>query len=218
MINHLLLIFIQLYYRVLKATVRFEVVGYEEGPLPELESGLSPVFAAAHNCLLPCILSYRRGGVTMLVSRSSDGELIASVLEKNGHNVVRGSSNRGAVAALSKMIDASKASPLAIAFDGPKGPPLKPKAGVAVCAQAASGSLFFIYAKPVKNIFGLNLTLRLKSWDRFLLPFPFAKFLVTYEKIEANGEKNGEQWRGEILRNLERRAQEIHGELYLSIL
>lgn len=203
-----------LYYRLLQRTLRFSVTGFSEVE-KELEEGRNPVFASAHTALLPCILSYR-GPAVMLVSRSRDGELIATALEKSGFEVVRGSSSRGAIAALAQLFEATRqAKPIAIAFDGPKGPPLIPKFGVAACAEKATGSLYFVSARPLPSLFfKTGLCIWLNSWDKFLLPLPFCRFEVCYEKIEVDVGKSDSQWKQKTLQKLESRAREVYGAQY----
>ncbi len=218
MARRLFLWFLYGYYVLLKKTLRFEIAGIDKLK-SEIEAGASPVFCAAHNDLLLCVLSYDGSPATLIASQSKDGEMIASILERRGFSVVRGSSSRGSVQALRELnVSASNGYALGITFDGPRGPPLIPKRGVAQCAWASNGSAFFAYAELLPSkIWGRPLYVRLNSWDRFLLPLPGARFKMHFIKIEvdANKAENPELWRKMFLQNLQVEAQKAHGALYL---
>lgn len=202
------------YYWILLKTVRLKTVGLE-APLEELGAGKTPVFASAHNSLLTSTLSFDGRPATLLASLSKDGEIIARLLEKRGYDVVRGSSSRGSVAALSRLINATtKIQPIGITFDGPRGPALVPKKGVTACAHAATGSLYFVFARVIPFL-GKPWAVRLKSWDRFLLPLPFCKLEVHYEKIESQFNKETNEWETEMLAKLESAARREYQHLYV---
>lgn len=199
------------YYVILLKSLRFRYVG-REAFLEAFARGLNPVIATPHCVLLPVILGFDKSPTLLLVSRSRDGGLIADILNKRGFKVVRGSSNRGGAAALKELIaNARQGLAIGVAFDGPKGPPLVPKAGVAHCAKQANGPFFFIYAKPVKSF--LSHHIKLKSWDRMLLPLPFMKVEITCEvlPIEMPLQDNRSD---DLLAQLERRAKEVFADWY----
>ena len=202
---------------MLEKTVRLEVVGIT-ALLSEMEKGFSPVVACAHNSLLPVLLSFERRPATVVASQSKDGELIAHVLEQRGFEVVRGSSSRGGTAALLKMLEASaRGKALGITVDGPRGPALIPKKGVALCASKSSGSPFFAAALPVPGRFFKNsFSVRLGSWDRFLLPLPFCKLKIEFIKIEIQDLPRAETaaWRGAFLSQLEVMLKQTYSFLY----
>lgn len=203
------------YFRLLERTVRLRVAGRE--PLEaELASGRSAVVASPHNVLLPCLFASRGLRTAFLVSRSSDGEMIARILERRGFCTVRGSSSRGGTEALASLrslvIQGGVAA--AIAFDGPKGPPLVPKPGVAALALAGEAKVFFVWARTLPNRFLRRpLAVRLGSWDRFLLIFPFCRVEVTFEECPEGciTTRDGGQ---RALRWIEERARALFAGLH----
>ena len=60
--------------------------------------------------------------LAMLLSRHRDAEVLSYVAHHMGFEFVRGSTNRGGVAALRQLLDKSRHMHLAITPDGPRGP------------------------------------------------------------------------------------------------
>lgn len=239
-LRSLLLLIIHCYYWLLEKTVRVEVRG-RDAVIAEVAQGRSPIVACAHHALLPCVLSFGRHPATLIASLSKDGELIAHVLEKRNFQVVRGSSSRGGAAALQKLLDASaKGRCIGITFDGPRGPPLVPKKGVAVLAEHSSGSAYFVKIRPRgTRLFPRSFSVLLGSWDRFLLPLPFCRLVAEYVLIpvpkplrresendvddDVDGGTTADviaergryaDWQSEFLSELERLARAAYGFLY----
>ncbi len=206
---------IYLYYVLLLKTVRLRVVGHEE-PTRETADGKTPVFASAHNSLLTSVMAWDGKNATLLASLSQDGQIITKLLEKRGFKMARGSSSRGGAKGLSSLLDALALKiPVGITFDGPRGPALVPKRGVSACAKHASGSVYFVYGIPKPTLGYFKLWLRLRSWDRFLLPLPFCTIDVVFENIsEGLPDKNSQSWEGVFLEKLQKKAFDVYGELY----
>ena len=164
---------LELYWHILKCTVRLQIRGLEVVER-ELSAGKTPVFALPHHTILLSALAYAGREATLLASLSKDGEFAAKFLQRRGFGLVRGSSSRGCKEALVQLEEAlQRGSPVAITFDGPRGPRLVPKPGVALCGWQASGSIFLLKHRvvPSRSV-GRKLCATLKSWDRFVLPFP----------------------------------------------
>ncbi len=128
------------------------------------------VFAFWHEGLLSAAYRFRGLGIAILVSRSFDGELMARTVEKLGFVAVRGSSSRGGAAGLRGMAEAyAEGRVCAFTADGPKGPRHVAKAGPVHLAQLA-GAVWVgcFHASPAR-------AWRLRSWDRFAVPLPFAR-------------------------------------------
>lgn len=108
-----------------------------------------------------------------LVSPSKDGELGARLLDKLGVTAVRGSGRRSGALAMRDMylaIKEANLSPL-IAPDGSTGPPHEFKPGAIMLARL-SGS-------PVVPIsFACSSGVKLRTWDRLLVPLPFSRIVV----------------------------------------
>lgn len=108
-----------------------------------------------------------------LISPSLDGEAPTLLARLYGGEVVRGSSTytgSQAVRALYKQLKADKLSPL-ITPDGPRGPRFEFKGGALTVAQLCGVPVVPLAyaAKPAKV---------LRTWDKFVLPFPFSKVVV----------------------------------------
>ncbi len=110
-----------------------------------------------------------------MVSNSGDGEIIAQVLQRQGHNTVRGSTRKGGLRALIQQIAdmRSHIRPGVVIPDGPQGPRHKVKRGVILLAQKTGVPIIPIaYSSKRRKVFG--------SWDRFLLPYPWSKGIIVY--------------------------------------
>jgi len=131
----------------------------------------------------PWILTrlHRRGlRVSVLASLSRDGELVARLARRLGLHCVRGSASRGgreAVRALYKAMRTAGTSPIVIP-DGPRGPKGVFKVGGAVLAQMAEAPILPLAFAPVRAV-------RLRSWDRLLVPLPLTRVAVVVGAPEA---------------------------------
>jgi len=130
-----------------------------------------------------------------LVSRSPDGELIARALKKLGYGVIRGSSSKGGSKAILEILNRlSQGEQIAITPDGPRGPGYRVKEGVSIIAQKSGSRIIpavVTFAKP---------TIRLKSWDSFIIPLPFAKIHI---EIKEPLQFGSEDSRADICRKIE---------------
>jgi lysophospholipid acyltransferase (LPLAT)-like uncharacterized protein len=112
--------------------------------------------------------------VTVMISGSRDGEYAAGTAAWLGFRSVRGSSTRGGRRALVEMIrqvkDGERAGFLA---DGPQGPPRIAKMGALIVARDAQVPLIAI-------LWGADRCWVLNSWDRFLVPKPFARVAILH--------------------------------------
>jgi lysophospholipid acyltransferase (LPLAT)-like uncharacterized protein len=142
--------------------------------------------------LLP--VGVRGKGLTVLISQHRDGELITQILRHLKFEAIRGSTTRGGVAALRKMLRPNnermaknddgetpdsirithnsslfpQPSPLILTPDGPRGPR----------RRLAEGSIFLASRLQMPIVcmgFGFDRPWRQKSWDRFAIPRPFSR-------------------------------------------
>jgi len=120
----------------------------------------------------------------VLVSASSDGDILSTCLQHMDYAIIRGSSRRKNVAAVKGMIRKLKEGySLGFGIDGPTGPIYKVKPGMAFLAQK-----FNIDLIPVGTAFQKKWIFT-KAWDKFELPVPFSRctFLLGKPfKISAN--------------------------------
>jgi len=110
----------------------------------------------------------------VLASRSRDGEMVARWVQRFGLAVVRGSSSRGGAAALRALAAAVQAGEdVAVVPDGPRGPAERLQPGVVALAALTGAPIvpFGFSAHPAR---------RLHSWDRFMVPLPFARAAVVF--------------------------------------
>ena len=159
--------------RALGMTWRIRLVN--TGPLTELRKTKQGfVFSLWHGQMLPLLWHHRDEGIVVLISEHRDGELVARAAAGLGFGLIRGSSTRGADRALISIIrEVQAGKEVAITPDGPKGPTEKFAPGALIAAQRAD---CFIVTLGVTT----NRAWRLKSWDRFMIPKPFARVTIAY--------------------------------------
>ena len=123
-----------------------------------------------------------------MVSSSEDGEFVARILKRQGHEAFRGSTTRGGIKALSALIKKLKEKQRVsiIIPDGPQGPRFKVKLGIIILARETGYPILpFSYSAKRMKVFA--------SWDRFILPYPFTKCLGIYGKpfyVPKDADKN----------------------------
>ena len=132
------------------------------------------IFAFWHGQLLPLLYLHRREGVRIVISEHRDGEIVARVAERLGHQTIRGSSSRGAARALLGIVrELEKGVEVAVTPDGPRGPARKFASGALVASQRSGAPIIGIGVCARR-------AWRLRSWDRFMIPKPFATVNVAY--------------------------------------
>ena len=111
-----------------------------------------------------------------MVSASRDGGMLARVLELFNVQPIRGSSSRRGSQALREAVGFGEAGlDLAITPDGPRGPCYEIHPGIVSLGQ--------ITGYPIVPVsYHVNWKIRLKSWDRFQIPLPFAQCTVRMGK------------------------------------
>jgi lysophospholipid acyltransferase (LPLAT)-like uncharacterized protein len=172
--------------RLLGMTLR-----YEDVPAPGVTPGDRlpgpSVYAFWHRSLLACAHRFRNLDIAILISRSFDGELIARTVEHLGFKAIRGSSTRGGPTGLRNMERAYRQGHrCAFTADGPKGPAMIAKPGTAQLATLVGAPVGTFYVLPQR-------AWQLRTWDRFLIPKPFSKVLVTWPPIVAADEHRIQQ-------------------------
>lgn len=166
--------------RLLAWTWRYRVRGDDD--LQRLRSTKRPViFALWHGQMLPLLYWHRDEGVTVLISEHGDGEIIARIARHFGFRTIRGSTSRGAARALLELVrEVQNGSELAITPDGPRGPAKTFAPGTVIVAQRSGAPI-------IPAVVHVPFSWRLGSWDRFIVPKPFARITVSYgEAIEID--------------------------------
>ncbi len=163
--------------RLLGLTWRIRLI--DVGPIDQLRHDGTPVALLLwHGHILPLIYVLRFQSVAALVSTHKDGELIAQIARRLGCKLIRGSSSRGADRALLGLVRALKdGDTVAVTPDGPRGPYRSFAPGALVAAHRAGA--------PVVA-FGVHATRawHLASWDRFMIPKPFARITVVFDAAQ----------------------------------
>lgn len=120
-----------------------------------------------------------------LISLSADGEFIAKAVARQGFPAVRGSSAnkdkaaaaKGGSQALRDGLKQLKVGALAITPDGPRGPVNVMAEGLPLMAKLSKAPALFIGMS-------CNPAIRLKSWDRAVLPLPFGKGAIVWDRAD----------------------------------
>jgi lysophospholipid acyltransferase (LPLAT)-like uncharacterized protein len=145
------------------------------GVVRELRARQQPfMYLLWHGQLLPLLWTHRNRNIAVMISEHRDGEMIARVASALGFRTVRGSTSRGAARALLHGCRELEAGfDLAVTVDGPRGPARKAAPGALVISQRTGAPMIPTAATASRGW-------RLQSWDRFLIPKPFARVVVAY--------------------------------------
>lgn len=167
------------------ATIRWE---HENEQLAEevwaKGGGVLCAFWHARLALAPASWPMKRAQpIKGLVSLSPDGEFFTKAVARLGIPAVRGSSSnkdkakqsKGGTQALRDGLKQLKVGGLAVTPDGPRGPARQMAEGLPLMAKLSGAPVLFIgvSCKPA---------IRLNSWDRAILPLPFGKGAVVWDK------------------------------------
>lgn len=162
-----------LFLRVLASTWRFRITNGASYERMRAENRPF-VFAFWHGQLLPLLWVHRSQRVRIVISSHRDGEIVAQIAERLGHQTIRGSSSRGAARALLGIVRELEAgNEIAITPDGPRGPARKFATGALVASQRVGAPIIGIGVS-------VSRAWHLKSWDRFMIPKPFSRVSVAY--------------------------------------
>ncbi len=198
--------------RVLGATWRIDRRGLARFDA-RIAAGERCLFAFWHARLLPLVFTHRNRGIVVLISRHRDGELIARIIEKLGFRTARGSSTRGGEEGARELLRFDEQGLLlGIAPDGPRGPAETVKPGLAWIASRTA-----LPVVPVASAARSAWVFR--SWDRFRVPKPFTRVVVSYGdpiSIPAAADAEAlEVWRlrlDDALAGITRQVRERAGE------
>jgi lysophospholipid acyltransferase (LPLAT)-like uncharacterized protein len=150
--------------------VRWHVSGADPGTKGPV------IFCVWHNRLPAALASYNdfarsrwpSQGLAAMISASRDGGFLASVVERFGIQPIRGStSRRGPQALLEATTWMERDYSIVITPDGPRGPAYQIQEGIIHLAQLTGRPII-----PTSNF--TQWKIRLRSWDRFQIPLPFA--------------------------------------------
>jgi lysophospholipid acyltransferase (LPLAT)-like uncharacterized protein len=188
--------------RVVGRTLRFKIEDRARLLDPEFKEPLIWTFWHNRMFAVPLLRALRvphRTGAA-LTSGSRDGSIVAAVMKAFGQKAVRGSSSRrgaGAVRELAETLE--NGEDVAISPDGPRGPRYTVGPGVVFLAQQTGAAILPIHIEYSRAV-------RLKSWDRFIIPLPFSEVRVICDRLIYA--KPGDDAQA-MTRNLERMLQPL---------
>jgi len=133
------------------------------------------IFAFWHSRILAISYLYKGLDYAILVSSSNDGEIMARILQQQGHRTIRGSTSRDGVRAFTRLVKTitRENCPGVVVPDGPRGPRFEVQPGVIALAKKTGCPIVPItYSARKIKVFA--------SWDRFILPCPFSECSVMY--------------------------------------
>ena len=167
---------------VLWLTCRVKTVIGEEHAAQILADGkpMIPCYWHQHHIFgIWYMLQLRKRGlkVGFLISPSRDGEVPARIAESWGLRAIRGSSNRTGARAMKELyelITKEGISPVNTS-DGPTGPIHKFKPGALMLSQMSGAPIL-----PISWV--ASRYWQLASWDRFIIPKPFARIVIAVGK------------------------------------
>jgi len=158
------------------STCRPRVV-HEERLTALHERGGTAVIAIWHAALVYSLHHFRGLPSAIMVSGSGDGSWVARYIERHGQVPVLGSRHKGGARAVGDLISAVRDRGLhvGIVADGSRGPARVAQKGAVVIARETDAPILPIgmAARPCK---------RFGSWDRTILPLPFARVVMVYEE------------------------------------
>ena len=143
------------------------------------------ILAFWHRHLLLMPYSYRGRRISVLVSQSRDGELIARTVAQLRHRLraAARAAAAGRAGMRSLLRKAAEGYDLAFTPDGPRGPAGEVQPGV-ILAAAATGW-------PIQPVaLAATRCRRLRSWDRFVVPLPLSTVHFVYGeplRVERRG-------------------------------
>lgn len=164
--------------RLLGLTWRIRRVDGEE-VAARLAAGQPNMYAFWHGHLLPLLVAHAGERAAVLVSSHRDGEIITRVAGAFGYDAIRGSTSRDAPGALRAMVRTLRGGcTVAVTPDGPRGPAREFAPGPAIAAFEAEVPIVLVAVAA-------DRAWHLRSWDRFMIPKPFARIVVRYQPTIA---------------------------------
>lgn len=168
--------------KLISCTIRFR--WHDEHGLERIRHDQRFIFCIWHNRLALSLILFEqyirkispKRRLAAMVSASRDGALLTYILELFGAQPIRGSTSRRGHQALREMVScARRGCDLAITPDGPRGPRYRVQFGVIDLSKVTGLPIV-----PVS--YSVNWRIKLKSWDKFIIPLPFARCDVYFGK------------------------------------
>lgn len=192
--------------RIFGSSWRIQWKGIENLEKARSASG-NVIFAFWHGRLLVLSYTHRKRNIQVLASYHRDGDLMGRTIARLGFGHRKGSSSRGGASALRDLAKLLRSGlDVGLTIDGPRGP--------RGSAQQGAIELGRMTAKAIVPVSNSARPRRLfRSWDRFQLPLPFARVLVSYgEPLIVPQDTNTEE-RGMLRRRLEEELDSLTASL-----
>jgi len=167
--------------RLLSWTWKTEILGLEHlGAAGERRPDATPIAGAGcmialwHGRILLGVEFGRKRNWAVLVSPSADGDISVRLLGSFGYRVIRGSSSRGGARAVRTMLrELESGGVVVLTPDGPRGPRHSVNPGLAWLSRATG---FPVVPMGLVS----DRAWRLRSWDSFTIPKPFARVALVF--------------------------------------
>ena len=154
---------------VIGRTLRWEIHGWANWETAR-KAGKGIIYTFWHREICPATWFWRQRGIVVMTSQNFDGEYIARIIQRHGYGAARGSSSRGASAALVEMIRGLRdGRDAAFTIDGPRGPRFVAKSGSVILSKA-TGAAILCFHIAVKKAYVFE-----RSWDLLQIPHLFSR-------------------------------------------
>lgn len=179
---------IYFFLKTYTASLRISITGLDKTiqTIQEQQTGI--VFAFWHDSILalPALTKIAAHiQPRILISYSKDGDIPSLVAENFSHvKVVRVRHNLRQAALKTSIELLLSNHAIFITPDGPRGPRHKVKEGAIFAAKTAKAPIIPIVLKSAHAI-------RLRSWDRFIIPLPFSKVTISLLPKVAHDHSEG---------------------------
>ena len=192
------------YIRLVNLSTRWDRIGTENYS-GLLKQGTGVIATAWHGRLFMAPLWVPRGRrAVAMISRNDDGELISALVARFRVVAIRGSTydrakgrDKGGAEVFAEAIEelSQRHALMAITPDGPRGPRMQAQRGIA--------QLSIETRAPIQPIaFSVRRGKVMRSWDRFLLPWPFGRGVQIFGDPlwppETDDEASAEAYRSRI--------------------
>ena len=155
-------------WRLLSGGWRCNATALAAGPVPH-----PVIFACLHRDILAAIRYCRPARPTLLVSKSPDGQILIRTLAREGYGFVRGSTGHDGHEGFVGLLRTLRAGRhVGVAVDGPRGPFGHIHPGALQLARRSGAPIvpLTVSGEGCRN---------LQTWDRTLVPLPWARLTVT---------------------------------------
>jgi len=196
-----------LLYRILLVTSRVRI-HRPENEARARAGGRPVIFSIWHGELLLPIHTRRNRSLSVITSLSADGELVTRFVRRFGYYCVRGSSSREGRRALTEMRRrVEDGFDAVITPDGPRGPRHSVHGGIVSLARMTGARIVPVGAAASRRK-------ELGSWDRFVVPLPFARIVLSVgEPIFVDRHADTDATRERIREEMDRAGAEARAQL-----